>query len=837
MPTMINGIGTNYVGKKNLSAHEAVCQQCGQPATLSSYDTRLCFVVLFIPIVPLGKKRVIDACSRCSQHRVMPLDEYRKLQTETLDKLAEAHLKDPNDAQVAIELNSAFLEFGRTEEAAKHLEQVRGRFSDNVDFLLYANAAFHQLGRAEEAGQCVDRAYQLAPQNPGARHAKTLARVNAGDLQEAYHLLKETPAEERDPGLLFLLADAYRESGDALTALEVYRLLLEDHPELAHDKQVKKAVRAAEKDANRSSGLLPPKIVPWGKIAAAAAVLALVVIVPMAINAYLEGHATLHVVNGYPGVVTLVIDGTHHVSFEEPGRRELKLAEGTHRAEVVEPWQETIDFTLKRTLGERFGDGPVAVLNPGGLAVLMWQETIYSAQEVSDYEMQVKLHGGKSFQVFKNVDYPFREFPDEIELSSKRERVRKNRLTEMFADPEQAYVWFLSTDNAAGALAYLERWLAVEPRDALALGYSGVARASGEAERAAELLRPHLAVAPVNIEWHRAYQQVAEADESRQQQLLEEYEGYLAEDPESAALLYLRGRIEPDPEQAQSFYQRALARQPDHRYASRGSAYGLLSQGRFREAADLLAAATARHGDDTDLVELYRGALSAAGRFDELERMLRPNLELEVAEVDWGQAIELIHLLVRRGAPEEAEALIRELGERDRALPEDQRSQVEPWLQVNLFYATANWTALEKALGRREPHFWKDTVSFWLAVETGEVDGLNPAELGGFEKLLISLVFARQDLPERLEVRRQEALDELVHLDASYRVYRDLSSGALALTPEAVERMVTEPQQKAVLLTSLAVQYPEHRAWLLRKAQHLSYSLGFPHHLLASFQE
>ena len=36
MPTTFNGIGTHYVGKKNLSARDGVCRHCGKQATLSS---------------------------------------------------------------------------------------------------------------------------------------------------------------------------------------------------------------------------------------------------------------------------------------------------------------------------------------------------------------------------------------------------------------------------------------------------------------------------------------------------------------------------------------------------------------------------------------------------------------------------------------------------------------------------------------------------------------------------------------------------------------------------------------------------------------------------------
>ena len=62
MPTTVNGIGTHYYGKKNRSVRTAACRSCGRVGNLESYDTRLWFVIVFIPIIPLGRKRVIDTC-------------------------------------------------------------------------------------------------------------------------------------------------------------------------------------------------------------------------------------------------------------------------------------------------------------------------------------------------------------------------------------------------------------------------------------------------------------------------------------------------------------------------------------------------------------------------------------------------------------------------------------------------------------------------------------------------------------------------------------------------------------------------------------------------------
>src|SRR6185503_4471094 len=67
MPTTYNGIGLHYYGKKNVQKRSAPCPHCGNAVELISYDTRLWFVVVFIPVIPLKRKRIVDYCPACTR--------------------------------------------------------------------------------------------------------------------------------------------------------------------------------------------------------------------------------------------------------------------------------------------------------------------------------------------------------------------------------------------------------------------------------------------------------------------------------------------------------------------------------------------------------------------------------------------------------------------------------------------------------------------------------------------------------------------------------------------------------------------------------------------------
>ncbi len=76
MPHVINGCGTWYYGKNRIHVIPGRCGQCGQLSELTSYDTTKYFTLLFVPIVPLSKWRVLEECKICHKHRALGLKEW-----------------------------------------------------------------------------------------------------------------------------------------------------------------------------------------------------------------------------------------------------------------------------------------------------------------------------------------------------------------------------------------------------------------------------------------------------------------------------------------------------------------------------------------------------------------------------------------------------------------------------------------------------------------------------------------------------------------------------------------------------------------------------------------
>src|SRR5262249_22596952 len=111
------------------------CKQCGHSATLSSYDTREWFCILFIPLIPMQKFRILNDCSRCRKHYRLKEGEFAKKLAEATAPLKRAIRTTPSDPQPHIELVHTLIGWEMRSEAAKELQTAMKAFPQNVDLM------------------------------------------------------------------------------------------------------------------------------------------------------------------------------------------------------------------------------------------------------------------------------------------------------------------------------------------------------------------------------------------------------------------------------------------------------------------------------------------------------------------------------------------------------------------------------------------------------------------------------------------------------------------------------------------------------------------------------
>jgi len=98
----------------------------------------------------------------------------------------------------------------------------------------------------------------------------------------------------------------------------------------------------------------------------------------------------------------------------------------------------------------------------------------------------------------------------------------------------------------------------------------------------------------------------------------------------------------------------------------------------------------------------------------------------------------------------------------------------------------------------------------------------------------MSLLYSQKGVSGLADQWLDRGLQALGRQDATYRIYEELLSGEQPITSESLDRLLVLPQEKAILLSVLAMRYPEHKGWLLAEASRFNYDLGFPHSFLES---
>ena len=215
--------------------------------------------------------------------------------------------------------------------------------------------------------------------------------------------------------MLILLARGLQGAGRHDEALDLFGLALESAPALGRDKAVRREIATAEKRLGRTSSILPPPKSRRGAIAAVAGIVVLVLAGFLLWNRHLATHQTLHVVNGLPARIEVIIDGGEPLAVEPGVRRTVTVAERDHEAVVGAEGaaDRRIAFRIENSFGQRFSSRKsVFVLNPGGAATLLWNRITYSADPGPvDPADPHRLDFGREFSTYREVDHPSRSPP------------------------------------------------------------------------------------------------------------------------------------------------------------------------------------------------------------------------------------------------------------------------------------------------------------------------------------------------------------------------------------------------------------------------------------------
>ncbi len=847
MPSTVNGIGTHYYGKQNVQVRQGVCQSCHDETTLSSYNTRLWFVIVFIPIIPLGRKRIMDKCSRCQRHWAAQADEWEMSRQLQISGAMERFRSQPTP-EVALEVHGSLLSFHQHDEATRLRDGVLEQFPDSASLRAGLASHLEQTGNWAGATPLYEAAFSLNPDDPAARSGVAVRHIQTGMLDEARELLDflDKPGSSQLYSLepLDQLAGAMQTAGRHEEAVQLCERLLSELPEIGKSAQFRKFVLKSEKLAGREQTILPMKefslrglfragsgqFANWQRQAAIGAVIAAVVIFAASgLNEYWRRNRDLHVVSSFAVPALISIDGAAPVSISQRGT--IRLAEGTHRAVITGAIEDEVSFEVRTGYFERFSSDPVWLLNVGGDSVLIDEKIFYAVVPV---EPQRRVVFGTKFEYFAHVDYPFTQPPQTLQVDSKkRDAVTKTHLELVTLTDEQRISAALSQLPPDVGFPIAERRLASMPETVMSLeGYVQAAQKQHQEDRAERFFQSGLERQPVSIVWHRAYSNLRDSAAS-EAKLVEYYDQRLKSDPQNGALLYLRGRVTPQCRESREYFQQSAAAQPDLGWPWFALGGDAVSRGEWVLADEYLAKAKERNMDPVMLDSLSSDVQLALGRAVPLEHESRAKLKSEDFRTSLVAMLNLADALATQEQVAAAQSAI--------SIWEQQRTQdgsgVEPYkasLRGYVEYMCGNFAAVPQSTvsfsHEGGPAYFHALLATNRFDEALAIANVPEAAKDGWLALAMSAAYSVAFDTEHADVWRETACVILEQGKSDDLMAASLLRRAEPPTQNECDEVMLSFNQKRTFLLALVAKYPTQRE-LAEMLKTLNVSRMPPYHL------
>lgn len=626
MPTIINGCGTWYYGKRRTHRVKAVCSQCQAFAELESYDTTLYVVALMVPIVPLGQKRILDKCPNCQRHKIISLKAWEAGKAKAFGDVLERLQADPDDKptiQTALGLATVY-----QDEAAfdKLADVLAGHRTDDPEIQAQLGAAYEYFSRWPDAEAAYRRAYAVLPDDD-LRERLAVCLLKQDRPEEAADYVRHV-FDSKDPDkawLVFWLVEGFVAAGMHEQALKVMDVRDDLWPHLVKDKAYVKQRKTA--DRHKLTGKPVPSTYlresgrtgfregsglgfKWPKYVAAALVLGLAALY-FGVALYRGQSRPVYLVNGWTKPYLVTVNGeAHQLQPNVPTKIAVPEGEVTVESGLGDDNPQTV--TVETPFFSRPFKAPVFVINPDRLALLERDETVYTDNATAPPNPP-EFAAGRLLTEFAGVDYEFEPFPPQVQAKA-GSKITKTRVGVIPVAGTQDRIF-----QAAGALPpdqareYMRRLLRLDPDDVLALSWLTTVLPPAEA---IAFVRPRLADRPVRVEWHRVYQTLVEQAEP-DTDMKPAYRQLVAETKRSPAAVYLLGRLEDGPA-GERMYEEAATGNPPVPQACGGLRFRLLVRGEFDRALPW-----AKKGVDLDpanpaLRAWYQESLLAAGQYKDL---------------------------------------------------------------------------------------------------------------------------------------------------------------------------------------------------------------------------
>jgi tetratricopeptide (TPR) repeat protein len=823
VPTVIHGIGTWHYGKRRIHALKDVCEFCNRQVTLESYDTTLFFVVVFVPVIPLVRRRILRQCPTCQKCRYIGLAKWEASKARDGEALMEKLARDPNDREAILQAINFATGYQDEPLFNRVVETLAGDSANDAAIQARLGDAYAYFSRWPEA----ETAYQasLAAQDDEAvreQLALALLRQDRPDEARPYlqHVIDKKKAQAS--GAVYVLVQGYQAQGRHEDALAVMDERDEAFPDWAAGKEYQKQRKTSVRYDGTAKKIRSPFLDAGragyreGNWTARAPHLIAALVLLGAVGLYLGSaiwigqSRKVYLVNGTGQPYTVVVESQEY-QLRPHAATPVHVPEGEVEVafKAAGPGLEPVRSRIETGFWGRPFGGHTFVINPDRSAVVLEEEGFY-AENNPRQGGPTKVHFGTTFYSLTDIDYEFENFPPSLSVK-KGEQLRKTRVGLAPGLAPETYLNLVQGLEPGEQVPFCKRLLALDPDYTLLLYWLVTRMPTDESIR---FLEPRLDDKPVRVDWHRAYQTQTERA-SPGADLRPRYRKLVADTNGQADALYLLGRAEPDHDEGEKLYRQAATANPPSGYAASGLGYRALCEARFGEARDWLEKALPLVPDKTTARHFYRETLLANRDYDVLLQSLR-----QAAQVPGGKtaaALQMIRVHAIRGDREAARRAAAELAQ-----------EIGPQfngtldISVNMLIATCEGDAAGylNAVGS-DP-----TVE--AAILRGQLkDAVGLMNTHGGDAIayrgLLYLEAARTGAKDLADSYWNDLLADLNKGGREERLFADALTGRVPRAADQAARLPIDPSMKRVLLTVLARRDPNRADEVLPLAKRLDY--------------
>ncbi|HEX8912872.1 MAG TPA: hypothetical protein VF796_10970 [Humisphaera sp.] len=437
---MFSGTGTLNLGQWDMRLRRGVCTSCGRVETLRSYETSAVLFILFLPVLPLGRRRVLAQCPACGRSAdTREAGSWRAERDRAVGTAAGELALDPTSADAAVRFvlaTATYEDERRFLAAAPDLDHRFARHAGVQDAL---GAVYACFGRAAEAEAAYRRSLAVADV-PAVRESLAVLLMQQGRPADAEPLLRHlTDARTSAAAERFeQLAEAYQAAGDhrrARAALDVAARNAgrADAPaSVGAGAEHHRSVQPGQPVPARTVPYLGSgrrvrrpwgRVVPWLALVYLTAVLGGTYVLVCLAAGYTRG---VYVVNGLRRPYTVLVNGERVVLAPLSATR-VRVGQGPVTVEVAEGLHvaaPTLRDELRTPLLLRPMRSPTLVFNPDRAAILFDEEVEYGGYPFAFRSNPYTMYSGEGVYRFERIDYAFEPAPATIEGRSGDRRRR-----------------------------------------------------------------------------------------------------------------------------------------------------------------------------------------------------------------------------------------------------------------------------------------------------------------------------------------------------------------------------------------------------------------------------